>query len=1076
LVREIRDPGALNLVTKYRYDDNDNRIETIDPRLNATNFAYDVQNRLTLLTDALGNTTETRYDGVGNRLCSIDANLHYTSYEYDALSRLVRENRKIGTQECTGGDSDDIITQHFYDSGAPIACNHDPGSPTCDGPMPGGGSIAYSIDPEGKYTYFKYDKVDRRWITIRKVADTADTCDGDDWCEYTKYDPADNVYARIDANGNRTDMEYYANDWLKKETVDPGGLNLMTSYTYDGAGNQQTVTTPRGNVITNTYDARNQLIQGVDLVGLVASYAYDGIGNRIQECDGNGHCTGYSYDKVNRLVDVVDPMGETALNGYDENGNLTDRVDQLGQVTEYEYNDLYYLTKRDYQDPPEPDDLFTYDTGGRMTGATKDYPAADPRPDWVVTFDAYDAVNRLLQTTQDATGVPTVVGYDYDTPTGRRTLCYPGGRVITEFTDLRERIETVNRGPGPAFPITPLAFYQYDLGNRVVTRDYDNGVTASYAYNANDWITELVHAAGTTEIADFGHGYDKEGNKLYEEKSPGFLAGQSEAYHYDDVYRLIEYKVGDLVGSDVPMPITQRQYDLDKVGNWDQFTVDDDGAGPSVPVVYNNTPNQMNEYDHWSTNGAGEIPDDLGLNINFADPEPTPPEDGENWAHDKNGNRREDGQRVYEYDDENRLVRMTRKIDVVVSEYRYDALGRRVAKTVDALGTPVETRYFYDDARIVEEQDTGGATLATYVYGNYIDEVLSMARGGQDYYFHQNALWSVSAMTDALANVVERYTYTDYGCPTITDGAGVPVAPNAWGTAHSAIGNPYMFTGRRWDEESGLYYYRARYYDCESGRFLQRDPVTYAQLQNAYAYVDNAPTTFLDPFGLEFREFIGASNYSYHSNVNAPHLYMPLPYAGPMPCALLRSLIPRRIAPHEYDDKRWYEVNRPKSVAAAKEYFQRELEKQCQALRVYKKPFKKIEDYVVAPCGPGIIREGGRKHPTEGHLGDPQQPLFERVFYIGWYAFRLGDVSVESKSGPREGQFTLRYAAKILLIDKMGVQKKHGGVGTPLYKLFVGPSREYVSGRWTISNEIECCLPLRGPNPRNPRKILILLR
>ena len=306
LVSEIQDPNGeplnpnlspLNLVTQYEYDGNDNRTQTTDPRGNNTAFQYDVQNRLTRVTDALGNQTETVYDPVGNRICEIDANDHRTVFEYDELDRLVRQARKIGTQACTMGDSDDLITQSFYDSGATIPCNHDPGSPTCDGPTPGSGNIAYMIDPEGKYTYYKYDKVDRRWITIRKVFDTADTCNTightneQDWCEYTKYDAADNVVARIDANGNRTDMEYFDNDWLKKETADPGGLDLMTSYIYDGAGNVATVTNPRTNVVSNTYDERDQLTHVEDSIGLVTTYSYDGIGNRVQECDGNNHCT-----------------------------------------------------------------------------------------------------------------------------------------------------------------------------------------------------------------------------------------------------------------------------------------------------------------------------------------------------------------------------------------------------------------------------------------------------------------------------------------------------------------------------------------------------------------------------------------------------------------------------------------------------------------------------------------------------------------------------------------------------------------------------------------------------------------
>jgi RHS repeat-associated protein len=963
LVKETQDPGGLDLMTTYAYDGNDNRIATTDPRGLTTTFEYDDQNRLTKVTDALIYETGYSYDPVGNRIEEIDANGHRTCSQYDELNRLTVQIRKMGPTSCALAASDDLVTRHFYDSGADISCDHDPGSPQCDGPMPGGSNIASMIDPEGKVTYYKYDKLDRRWITIRKVGDTADACDpaGDpneqDWCEYTKYDPADNVVARIDANDNRTDMVYYDNDWLLSETQDPGGLDLVTSYTYDGAGNVATVTTPRGNVIYNTYDERDQLVKVEDIVSdplppydLVAAYAYDGIGNRVEECDGNLNCTGYSYDAVNRLIDIVDPMGETALNDYDPNGNLTkvtdreghvtchyydainrrtrtaelmggtncallsfqdiwtdteydgvgnvtrlitarlnstpgackgatppddcqitaydydeadrlvletyadettrefsydkagnltDRIDQLGEVTLYAYNDLYYLMLRDYQDPAEPDDSFEYDIGGRMTVATKDYPAADPRPDWVVTFDDYDAVNRLLQTTQDATGVPMVVGYSYDTPNGLRDLVYPGGRYCLEQHDLRERLVDVTCDSFDAQ-------YAYDLGNRVETRDYTNGVTATYTYNANDWITDLVHALGATEIVDFHYDYDREGNKRYEEKSPAFLAGQSEAYAYDDIYRLIEYKVGNLVGSDVPVPITQRQYDLDKVGNWDQFTVDDDVAGPGVPVDYNNTPNVMNEYDEDGPEDG--IPDD------FKDDKATPVADGEDWGHDDNGNRIYDGKRSYVYDHENRLIGVTYEAPAgdLVSEYRYDALGRRVFKQTDitaAYGPTTVTRYAYDDARAIEEQDAPGNTLATYVYGNYIDEVLSMQRGGADFYYHQNALWSVAAVTDAAGNPVERYAYTDYGCPTITDGAGGAVAPNAWGTAHSAIGNPYMFTGRRWDEESGLYYYRARHYDCESGRFLQMDPEHYADGPNMYEFVVGNPANRLDPLG-----------------------------------------------------------------------------------------------------------------------------------------------------------------------------------------------------------------------------------
>jgi RHS repeat-associated protein len=113
---------------------------------------------------------------------------------------------------------------------------------------------------------------------------------------------------------------------------------------------------------------------------------------------------------------------------------------------------------------------------------------------------------------------------------------------------------------------------------------------------------------------------------------------------------------------------------------------------------------------------------------------------------------------------------------------------------------------------------------------------------------------SVSAITNSGASVVERYAYDAYGCPTITDGAGNPVSPNAWGTPHSVIGNPYLFTGRELDEETGLYYYRARFYDCAKGRFLQRDPLEYVRNVNLYEFVEGNPSNLLDPLGWQAQQ------------------------------------------------------------------------------------------------------------------------------------------------------------------------------------------------------------------------------
>ena len=379
--------------------------------------------------------------------------------------------------------------------------------------------------------------------------------------------------------------------------------------------------------------------------------------------------------------------------------------------------------------------------------------------------------------------------------------------------DLRSRITSID----DAAP--NLAQYSYDAANRVVSRTYRNGTMAAYGYNANDWIVSLEHSLGVTRIAGFGHAYDNEGNKRFEEKRLDTANSQmkSEAYQYDTIYRVIDYRVGTLSGSTVPVPSTQTQYSLDPVGNWNVKTKD------TIPEL--RTHNAVNELTA----------------INAAP-----------LAYDNSGNLTEDTLYRYAYDEENRLMAVTRKSDAaLVGHYLYDALARRVQKIANPAGTATTTRYCYDSARIVEEQSASGATQATYVYGNYIDEVLNMDRSAVQYFYHQNALWSVEAITDGTASVVERYGYDAYGLPAVTNGAGVAVAPNAWGTAHSAIGNPWMFTGRQDDEETGLYFYRARYYDPGKGRFLQRDPLGYMDGLNLYEYVRSNPINKVDPSGLE---------------------------------------------------------------------------------------------------------------------------------------------------------------------------------------------------------------------------------
>jgi len=206
------------------------------------------------------------------------------------------------------------------------------------------------------------------------------------------------------------------------------------------------------------------------------------------------------------------------------------------------------------------------------------------------------------------------------------------------------------------------------------------------------------------------------------------------------------------------------------------------------------------------------------------------------------------------YDYRNQLVEASEAISSRVSNYSYDPLGRRISRTVSA-PTPTEWRYAYDGMHILEEQDGVGGALATYAYGWRIDKRLGMDEATDlngnfvldSYTYHGDDLGSVMAVTDGAGAKVEGYAYDDYGSPEFFDGVGTPLSS-------SAIFNPYLFTARRYDEETGWYEYRTRYLDPRAGRFLTRDTIgiwgDQLNLGNAYSYIGNNPASLTDPLGL----------------------------------------------------------------------------------------------------------------------------------------------------------------------------------------------------------------------------------
>jgi len=174
-------------------------------------------------------------------------------------------------------------------------------------------------------------------------------------------------------------------------------------------------------------------------------------------------------------------------------------------------------------------------------------------------------------------------------------------------------------------------------------------------------------------------------------------------------------------------------------------------------------------------------------------------------------------------------------------DYKHDVYGRRSEKKVDGYGT----RYLYacgepaesNGPHVIAEYDGNNNLLCKYIYGPGIDQpvcMIEVADSNAVYYYHYDGLGSVVALSDSSGDTVQTYEYSVFG----------QVAAE-----YEDFPNPYMFAGRRYDIETGLYYNRARYYNPYTGRFMQTDPVRYDDGMNVYLYGRNNPLIFVDPSG-----------------------------------------------------------------------------------------------------------------------------------------------------------------------------------------------------------------------------------
>jgi len=205
------------------------------------------------------------------------------------------------------------------------------------------------------------------------------------------------------------------------------------------------------------------------------------------------------------------------------------------------------------------------------------------------------------------------------------------------------------------------------------------------------------------------------------------------------------------------------------------------------------------------------------------------------YTYDANGNTLSDASgKSYTWDFENRLTQaVVPGTNGGTTTFKYDPFGRRIQKS-GPLGT---TTYLYDEDsdNVIEEVDSGGNVLARYTEGTSVDEELTELRGSTTSYYQRDGLGSVTSLSNSAGALANTYTYDSFGTLTASSGT---------------LTNPFRYAGREFDSETGLYFYRARYLDSSTGRFLGEDPLGFQIAPNFYPYVGNDPVGHIDPSGL----------------------------------------------------------------------------------------------------------------------------------------------------------------------------------------------------------------------------------